>query len=483
MDFISPSDYYVGMNTHDLNIFQGWLGDNGVLTDEKDMAPYVHGWRGDKGKAAAVLRPRDTETVSKIISYCARKKIHIIPQSGNTGLVAASSPDESGTQVVLTLERMNNIHKIDTINGSIHVEAGVRLSALNEALEEYHLCFPIDLSADPCIGGMIATNTGGSRFLKYRGVREHVMGVKAVLADKQGTVIDTMIPLHKNNTGLDTKQLFIGTNGIFGVITEAVLRLSPAPAQMATAILIPHKIEDINALLTTLEKKCGVYLSAFEGMSGNAMKAALAHTPSIQSPFGQDPVPDYAILLELTRDWPKREKEQSLDDVLESILEEIWEESSAPLENAIIGPPEKLWPFRHALSEGVQKSGALYAFDLSFTRGKVAEFLRYMEDALAEEYPELTICDFGHIGDGAVHFNLVAQKKTSKTKVHGYEEALRAWVTEIAVTKFGGSYSAEHGLGRKNQAFYDKYTPADVKEITRVIKGAIAPIETGVVKV
>ncbi len=471
------------MNTHDLNIFQGWLGDNGVITEPKELERYEQGWRGDSGTAAAVLRPRTTEAVSKIVSYCARRKIHLIPQSGNTGLVAASSPDDSGTQVILSFESMNDIEDIDPVNGSVRVQAGTRLSTLNEKLEEHDLQFPIDISADPCIGGMIATNTGGSRFLKYRGVREHVLGVKAVLADKNGTIIDLMIPLHKNNTGLDIKQFFIGTAGLFGVITEAVLLLSPIPKQTATALLIPNNKRDINAILTSLEQKCGVYLSAFEGMSGNAMKAAFKHTPSLSSPFGNDPVPKYAILLEISRDWPERDGEQSLNDVLESILGEIWEDSRTPLENALVGSPEKLWALRHALSEGVQKSGTLYAFDISFKRGDVMPFIHYMEDALYDEYPELTICDFGHIGDGAVHFNLVLQKKNKKAKKENYESDLRAWVMDIVVKTFGGSFSAEHGLGRKNQAFYDLYTPAEIKEITRTIKGTIAPLDIGAVKV
>ena len=471
------------MNTHDLHIFQDWLGDKGVITERRACEPYEQGWRGDAGKAAAILRPRTTEDVSRIISYCARRKIHIVPQSGNTGLVAASSPDASGTQVILSFERMNEIHAVDLINRSVHVGAGVRLSALNALLAQDDVYFPIDLSADPCIGGMIATNTGGSRFLKYRGVREHVLGVKAVLADRNGTIIDALIPLHKNNTGLDIKQFFIGTGGMFGVVTEAILLLSPQPKQSATALLIPRQKNDINAILTSLEQKCGVYLSAFEGMSGNAMKATLSHTPSLTSPFGQDDIPDYAILLEISRDWPERTGEQSLNDVLENILSEIWEDSRTPLDDALIGAPEKLWALRHALSEGVQKSGRLFAFDISFKRGDVMAFIQYMEDALADKYPELTICDFGHIGDGAVHFNLVLEKSSRESKKDTYEQDLRAWVMDIVVTKYKGSFSAEHGLGRKNQTFYDLYTNAEIKAITRTIKGAIAPIEMGAVKV
>ncbi len=483
MDFYGFNAYYKTMNTHDLNILHEWLGDKGIITDEKECAPYVQGWRGDKGRAAAVLRPTSTEDVSKIMSYCARRKIHLIPQSGNTGLAVASTPDDSGTQAILSFDRMTEIKDINPANKSVCVQAGVRLSSLNSALEEHGVFFPIDISADPCIGGMIATNTGGGRFFKYRGVREHLLGIKAVLADKHGTIIDTLTPLHKNNTGLDIKQLFVGTGGIFGVITEASLLLSQIPQQSATALLIPRDRNDINELLISLEQKCGQSLSAFEGMSGNAIKAALKHSPNLTNPFGSDDIPDYSILLEITRDWQRREGEQSLDDVLEIILEDVWKDSRTPLDNALIGSPEKLWALRHALSEGVQKSGQLFAFDISFKRSDVMRFISFMEKIIANEYPELTLCDFGHIGDGAVHFNLVLKKKSRKTKKDDYEEELRSLVTDIVVNNYGGSFSAEHGLGRKNQGFYDRYTQEEIKAITRSIKGAIAPVDIGAIKV
>jgi len=484
MAFSYFNAYYTNMNTHDINILHEWLGDKGIITNEKECAPYTQGWRGNIGKCAAVLRPTSTKDVSRIISYCARRKIHLIPQSGNTGLVGGSIPDDSGTQVILSFDRMNEIKDIDPANKSISVQAGVRMSALNNFLEEHGLFFPIDISADPCIGGMIATNTGGARYMKYRGVREHLLGIKAVLADKHGTIIDTMIPLHKNNTGLDIKQLFVGTGGICGVITEASLLLSQLPKQSATALLIPRDKNDINELLISLEQKCGQSLSAFEGMSGNAIKAALKHSPSLTNPFGNDEIPDYAILMEITRDWEEREGEQSLDDVLELILEEVWKDSRTPLDNALIGAPEKLWALRHALSEGVQKSGKqLFAFDISFKRSDVMRFISFMEGMLTNEYPELTICDFGHIGDGAVHFNLVLKKNSRKTKKDEYESELRSLVTDIVVNNYGGSFSAEHGIGRKNQKFYDLYTPEEIKAVTRAIKGAVAPVDIGAIKV
>lgn len=465
-----------------IEYFKTILDDKAVLLPSDNILGYESGWRGEVGKAAFVLRPQSSEEISKIITYCAAHKLHIIPQSGNTGMVANSVPDESGGQILLSLERMNTIIEIDPINKSAHVGAGVRLSALNAALEKHGLYFPIDLGSDPCLGGMVATNTGGSRYLKYRGVRENLMGVKAILADEKGTIIDALSPLHKNNTGLDVKQLFVGTGGAFGIISEVCVRLSPLPEQSAAALLVPTDMNAIATLLVEIEKSCANYLSAFEGMSQNAMERAFIHNPTLASPFGQDDIPHYAILLELSRSWPTREGEQSLDDVLEQTLAQIWERDDAPLENALIGDPEKLWTLRHSISEGVQKSGKLYAFDISFKRGDFLTFRALMIERLADKHPELTLCDFGHIGDGGAHFALVIDKSDARANDAGYEKSLRDWVNDVTVQEFGGSYSAEHGLGRKTQGAYDKYTPQQVKTLCRAIKSAIAPNDISTIK-
>lgn len=471
------------MTTPHISYFKSLLDDKAVLTAQDGIDAYQHGARDNTGQALCVLRPKTTEEVSQIMAYCAREKLHLIPQSANTGLVGGATPDQSGTQIILSLERMNTIKAIDPVNASAHVGAGVHLSALNTAAEEHKLTFPIDLGSDPCIGGMVSTNTGGSRYLKYRGVRDYVMGLKAVLADENGTILDILTPLHKNNTGFDTKQLFIGSGGVFGIVTEAIIRLTALPQQSATALLIPSTPEAATLILTEIEKACGTYLSAFESMSGNAMRCALDHVPSTPNPFGQDPVPDYAILVELSRTWPPREGEQSLDEVLETVLAELWDHADSPLDNALIGPPEKLWSLRHNLSEGTQKSGKLYGFDISFKRGDLMAFRTHIQKELQTHYPDLTLCDFGHIGDGAMHCSLVLSRNDPRSKDADFEHTLRQWVNDQAVRIFGGSYSAEHALGPKVQDAYNRYTPEEIKAITRSVKDAIAPVPLGTIKI
>jgi FAD/FMN-containing dehydrogenase len=458
------------------------LGEKGLLVDPSDREGYETGARYDRGAAAFVARPASTAEVSAVVSFCVRNGIALVPQSGNTGLVSGSTPDDTGEQGVLSLDRLTAPFELDRVNRTVKAGAGLRLSDLNGRLESDGLFFPIDLGADPRLGGMIATNTGGSRFLRYGDVRRNTLGLTVVLGDEAGTVLDLSSGLRKNNTGVDWKQLFIGTSGAFGIITECVLNLEPAPKQSATALLVPASGEAVPALLLAMEEALGSYLSAFEGMSGNAIRATLDHVPSLRNPFQGGRVPDYVILAEIARSNPPREGEQPLDAVLEEVLAAIWESEDAPLADAFVGPPHEIWALRHALSEGVKHSGRLIAFDLSFRRGDIMRFLDHMKDEMPSSFPDVTICDFGHIGDGGVHFNLVVGKDDPRLADAAFEASLREYVFSVAVERFGGSFSAEHAIGRKNQAFYDKYTPAELHSLASGLKAITSPGPLGAMR-
>ncbi|MER9593023.1 FAD-binding oxidoreductase [Mesorhizobium australicum] len=454
---------------------RGLIGDSAILTEPADMSAYETGARYDMGRAAFVARPASTEQVSAIVSYCVSHGIYLIPQSGNTGLVSGSTPDPSGAQGVLSLDRLIGTFELDTANRSLRVSAGLRLSELNARLEDAGLCFPIDLGADPRLGGMVATNTGGSRFLRYGDVRRNTLGLKVVLANAEGTVLDLTSELRKNNTGVDLKQLFIGTSGSFGVITECVLNLEPVQRQTATALLVPTSPESVSSLLVAMEASLGNLLSAFEGMSGNAIRAAFDHVPSLRNPFQGGTVPDYVILAEISRSNAPRRGEQSLDEVMETVLAESWEGEDQLLRDAFVGRPHEVWALRHALSEGVRHKGRLIAFDLSFRRGDVMRFVERMKRELPLNFPGMDICHFGHIGDGGIHFNLVAGKDDARISQRAFECGLRAWVVDIAVREFGGSFSAEHAIGRKNQAFYDQYTSTEIRKLAAGLKAITSP--------
>jgi FAD/FMN-containing dehydrogenase len=458
------------------------LGDKGIVTEGSDVAAYQTGARYDEGRAAIVLRPQTTQEVSSAVSYCVKNGIVLIPQSGNTGLVSGSTPDSTGNQAVLSLDRMTQRFDLDLDNRSLRADAGFRLSDVNQKLEKHGLFFPIDLGADPRLGGMLATNTGGSRFLKYGDVRRNTLGIKVVLADEEGTILDLTSELRKNNTGIDWKQVFIGTSGSFGIITECVLNIEPLPKQVATAYLVPASGSHVMPLLRAMEDRLGAYLSAFEGISKNSVTAALDHVPSLKNPFQGGNVPDYVILAEISRTWEPREGEQPLDAVLEAVLAEIWETDEAPLADAFVGPAHEMWSLRHALSEGVKHSGKLIAFDLSFRRGDIMAFCDRMKADMPQAFPEVTICDFGHIGDGGVHFNLVVPKDSASASDTDFERRLRDWVFAIAVQDFNGSFSAEHAIGRKNQAYYDLYTQQKIKDMAQGLKAITSPGDLGAVR-
>lgn len=458
------------------------LGEEGLLTDRPDLAPYETGARYDRGAAVFVARPKSTAEVSRTVALCVRHDIALIPQSGNTGVVAGSTPDGSGTQAVLSLDRLTAPFQLDRVNRSVTAGAGLRLSELNRRLAADSLFFPIDLGADPRLGGMIATNTGGSRFLRYGDVRRNTLGLTVVLADRDGTVLNLSSGLRKNNTGPDWKQLFIGTSGSFGVVTECVVNLEPLPLQTAAALLVPASLKSVAPLLVAMEQSLGGYLSAFEGMSKNAMTAALAHAPSLRNPFAGGAIPDFAILAEVSRTWPSRSGEQPLASVLEDVLAALWNHGDPLLSDALVGSVEEMWALRHAISEGVRQSGKLFAFDLSFRRGDVMRFIDQMKYEIPRRYSGLTICDFGHVGDGGVHFNLVMDRTDPRAGDAGFEQGLRDWVVGVAVEDFAGSFSAEHAIGRRNHGMYQRYTDANLLQLAAHFKAGTSPGLLGAVR-
>lgn len=442
------------------------LGAGAVPEAGDDRARHEQGARDDRGRALAVVRPADTAQVAACVAIAARHGVRIIPQGANTGLVAGSTPDGSGTEIVLSLERLRGF-ELDADNATARAGAGLLLSDLNARAAAEGLVFPIDLGADPSVGGMIATNTGGARFLRHGDVRANVLGLTAVLPD--GRVVRMGGGVRKNNTGPDWKHLLIGTSGTFGVVTEAELRLSALPLDSAVALLVPAGPDAVLPLLREAERTFGGLLSAFEGMSREAMEAALAHVPGLRDPFAPDALPDYAVLIEISRTSAALDGEAGLEDLLQAGLATLLETRPEVLADARFGRPEQGWALRHALSEGVRaegvkSAGRLIAFDLGFRRGDTMRFGAAMRAELAATHPELRVCDFGHIGDGGVHFNLVAPSDSACATDPGAEAALRDRIVRVAVEEFGASFSAEHGIGRRNQRYHDIYSDPRLRD-------------------
>lgn len=422
-----------------------------AITNSKDMVAYLQGVRGETGQAPFVLLPETTEQVARCIWHCADMKTSFLAQSGNTGLVGASVPDDSGTTAVLSLSRLRETFDVNVTNRSLRVSAGFRLSEVNDRLAEHGLFFPIDLGSDPMIGGMVATNTGGGRFLRYGDVRRNVLGLTVVNKSGEAQVLGSSV--RKDNTGPDWKQMHIGSCGWYGTITEAILNLEPVVSEQATALVVPSGDAAMLTILQHLECHVGPTLSAFEFMSRAAMAHTFDHAASLKNPFARGEIPETALLIELSRPT-KAPWDTPLDEVLEAVLAEAWELPDAPIADALFGRPEEIWALRHALSEGVKAAGPLIAFDLGFTRDKVIAFRAEVTTKIGVDFPMIEVCDFGHLGDGGLHFNLV---KTDGPVNAGFEQKLRDYVVEQAVEGYDGSFSAEHGIGPKNLRYFKKY--------------------------
>jgi len=440
-----------------------------LIDNPVDRVGFEQGVRGNIGRALFVVRPNTTAEVSAVVGYCVRNKIHLVPQSGNTGLVDGSTPDQTGNQVLLSLAGLNQIHHLNVVNRSVHMGAGVRLSELNAKTKPHDLFFPVDLGADPMIGGMVSTNTGGSRFLRYGDVRANTLALKVVLPDEDGTILELGSAVRKNNSGVDWKQIFVGTSGSFGIVTECTMSIEPSLKQMATALITPSGDASVASLLERFESRFGALLTAFETMSGAAVKHALSHVPSLRNPFSQKTIPDISLLVELGAPGECRGGDHSLEAQLLAFLSEIWEESTSLIEDALICPPAEIWRVRHSLSEGVRNAGDLFAFDLGFRRDLLMSFRSDVRNRLNAEYPELEVCDFGHAGDGGIHLNLVRPKNLPAVG-NDFEDQLRDFVVDIAVNDYDGSFSAEHGLGRKNQKYYNRHTEQKIKDLSGQVK-------------
>ncbi|MCC7396535.1 MAG: FAD-binding oxidoreductase [Planctomycetes bacterium] len=438
------------------------LGPRGVLTSPEDRARFEQGWRYGRGTARCIARPASTAEVAATLRLCAEHGARVVPQGANTGLVAASTPDASGQMVVLSLERLNQTIELDAAARTVLVDGGVLLSQLDQALRPHGFWFPVDLGADPQIGGMVATNTGGTRLLRYGDVRHNLLGIEVVLGD--GRVLSLLNRLRKNNTGLDAKHLFVGTTGVFGVVTRAVLQVAPRPRQRAVALVGCRDGETVLQLLSTLEQDLGDVLSAFEVMSENAMAAVFAHQPGLRRPFAS--LPRFAALVELATTLPAADLD--LGGLLESRLGSCLDAAGDTID-VVMANGDEFWQIRHHISESLRQSGKMLAFDVSVPRSRLPAFTREVEALLAREWPEVRLCDYGHWGDGGTHLNLLWDAAGIGRPAAEVVAALQPRIYELAVKGHGGSYSAEHGIGPHNQRYYDLYTAPLVKQLSALL--------------
>ncbi|PKO70711.1 MAG: FAD-binding oxidoreductase [Betaproteobacteria bacterium HGW-Betaproteobacteria-16] len=430
------------------------LGPLALITQPFDKQAYEMGARHAGGVARAVVRPASAEEMSWTIKELLAARVHFVAQGAVTGLVSGATPTQDGSQWVLSTQRLRDVLEVDVINRSATVAAGFRLSDLNKAAAEHGLTFPIDLGSDPSIGGMVATNTGGARLLRYGGVRENLLDVQGVLATPEGTQVGGARGLWKNNTGLSWKQLLCGTFGAFGVVTRATVKLHPLQKQTATALLAVESSAMAMQLLCALEADLGEFVSAFEGISGAALDAVANHPGgSVLFPH----TPRYAVLIEISSAIGL---ESGLN--LESLLIHAMEKqlNNGLILDAIVGKPEQIWRIRHSLSEAVQGLGRMIAFDLAVKRSSFALFRDRCLEVVAKQVPSALVCDFGHLGDGGVHLNMVVPQDIEAARI----DELRDEIYDLTVLEYDGSFSAEHGVGPYNLKWYQRYLDDATKD-------------------
>lgn len=449
-----------------LKAIQARLGPAGLLVLDEDKAAYEASARHGGGKARAVARPESADDLSWLVSELVGAGVSFVVQGAATGLVGAGTPTDVGDQWVVSTQRLKDTLEIDPVNRSARVSAGYRLSDLNRAAAEHGLTFPIDLGADPTIGGMVATNTGGARLIRYGGVRENLLAVRGVLANPPGLQVGSSRALRKNNTGLDWTQILTGTFGAFGIVTHATVKLHPVQSQTATALVAVKCPEAAIRLVCSLEATVGELVSAFEGISGNALRAVLAHTPGTRGPF--DVTPEYAVLLEISSAVP-RGAGLDVEDLLVAWLEARMNDMD--IVDAVVDKPELIWRMRHAISESVQALGRLVAFDIAVSRSRFAEFRQHALEVIHKFIPGAQVCDFGHLGDGGLHLNTVVPEETEQDTIG----ALRDAIYELLVNQFEGSFSAEHGIGPYNQRYYERFTEPAMKSLADVLRGHFDP--------
>lgn len=398
------------------------------------------------GRAAALLRPGTSAELAGLLPLAARHGLRVVPQGAHTGLVRAGTPTDERGDVLLSTERLREAFELDLLDRTLRVSAGYRLSEINERLAPHGLMLPIDLSADPSVGGMLAHNTGGTRMLRYGDVRANTLGVTVVLAE--GQVLRLGRGLQKDNAALPLQQLFIGSSGSLGVISEATFKLSRLPRQQAVALVAPSSADAVMPLYQRLMDELGSLVSACEGMSCAAFEAAL-HGSAERSRWFGGALPAYALLIELSSDLPV----DTLD--LQGLLQDWLEgEFGTRVADAVLGADAACWALRHHISEGLRARGKVVGFDVSLPRRHFMPFREAGRAWLAEHFPQAELADFGHLGDGGMHFNLVWPRDLPLD-----ETALRAGVYAL-VQRFEGSFSAEHGVGPQLQQSYWQFSDA-----------------------
>ena len=449
------------------------VGAPNVLT-EGDLSAWEQDWRRrSHGKSLAVVRPATTAEVAAVVKACAETATSLIPQGGNTGLSVGSTPDTSGTQIVLSLQRMQAVRGIDHDNLTLTVEAGCILQNVQQAAANAGLLFPLSLAAEgSCtIGGNLGTNAGGTQVVRYGNSRELCLGLEVVTP--QGEIWDGLKGLRKDNTGYDLRDLFIGSEGTLGVITAATLKLFPQPAARLTAWAAVPSMEAAVRLLGMAHRQLGAGLTGFEVMGQFALSLVVRHMPQLRVPFADMAEAPYCVLLENS----DSESEEHARGRFEALLEMAFEDGCV-LDAVVaesIAQAKGLWHVRESIPLAQAEEGLNIKHDISIAASRIPAFVEYADALLQAEIPGVRLVNFGHLGDGNLHYNVQAPADgDAKAFLRDQEDHVNHLVYE-AVAQFGGSFSAEHGVGALKVDKLQQYQSPVALGMMRAIKQALDP--------
>ncbi|HAT34807.1 MAG TPA: hydroxyacid dehydrogenase [Rhodospirillaceae bacterium] len=467
---MSPDGPSSTISNDALDRLKAAVGPKGYIDDANDAEPYLTDWRGQyRGTCALVLRPETTEQVAEIVRICAEHRIIIVPQGGNTGMNGAATPSVDGNSILLCLGRMNRVRDLDPLNYTATVEAGCVLQTIQETAADAGRLFPLSLGAEgSCqIGGNLATNAGGVSVLRYGNMRDLVLGLEVVLPS--GEIWDGLKALRKDNTGYDLKHLFVGSEGTLGIITAATLKLFPKPENYQTCFASITGLDAVIELLASARRISGDRVSSFELITRPPLDLTFKHGPDLTDPLSD--VSDIYALIEFTS------SDGDEDDALERFLEKGFEDGF--ISDAVIaqseGQRQSLWKLREYLPEAEKAEGASVKHDISVPVSSIPDFVREAVPAVQNYMAEIRPIYFGHVGDGNLHFNFAKPDDMADDDFFPHKDAINQIVLDI-VTAYGGSISAEHGIGQLKRDSFLHYTPDLDLQLMRQLKATIDPL-------
>lgn len=452
-----------------LNALENALGPKGFTWDSEAVAPWLTDWRGRyHGVAVGLASPADAQQVAAVVRLCAQHRVPIVPQGGNSSMVGGATPDGSGDALILSLRRMNRIRRIDPDAQLAVAEAGVILSNLHDAAREQGMRFPLSLGAkgSATIGGLCSTNAGGTQVLRFGTMRSLVLGLEAVLPD--GSTLDSLAPLKKDNRGPDLKQLLIGAEGTLGVVTAATLQLAAIPQATVTAWTGLDSPQTALALLRRLEG-AGFAVESFELIPADSLRLVLEHIPNTRAPLASQP--PWHALVEVTGDGDLR---QRLESALAGALDRRLMTDAVFAESEAQGA--SFWRIRESISEAERASGPAVQHDISVPVDAMPDFMVTVAAEAERAFPGSTATAFGHLGDGNVHFHVRAPAGPDAERwMAEQEKAVSAFVYDRVVAA-GGSISAEHGIGRMKLDTFARLTDPARLNALRALKAAFDPL-------